>query len=101
MKTKLAAVLMLLFSVSLAYADYFDGNDLIKLMNTAEAQSSGYVAGVQDSFNGVYFCVPPEVRLSQAMKVVSQYIKARPKGWHEPARTHVIEALQEAFPCKQ
>jgi hypothetical protein len=50
MKTKLSVVLILLFFVSLAHADYFTGNDLIKLMDSRRdidiAMYRGYVAGV-------------------------------------------------------
>ena len=105
MKTMIFLMLLLLFYTQLAYADYFHGNDLIRLMDSSEtidvAMYRGYVAGVQDSYNGVLFCVPEKVRLSQSCEIVAQYIKADPKKWHEAAKILVIEALRSAFPCKK
>ena len=101
----LGAVLLPPFFGQLAYADYFDGNDLIKLMDSREVEAvsvyRGYVAGVQDSFNGVYFCMPPNVRLSQTCEIVTQYVKMYPTKWHEAAKNLIIEALKNAFPCKK
>ena len=101
----LGAVLLPPFFGQLAYADYFYGNDLIKLMDSREIEAvsvyRGYVAGVQDSFNGVYFCMPPNVRLSQACEIVTQYVKMYPTKWHETAKNLIIEALKNAFPCKK
>jgi hypothetical protein len=60
---------ILFFSVN-ATADYYDGNGLLSLMNANDEVATymyiGYVAGVQDSFNGIKFCVPANVKLSQS-----------------------------------
>ena len=105
MKIRLLAFLLLLFYTSLAHADYFYGNDLIQLINSNQhmeiAMYRGYIAGVQDSYNGIYFCVPKTVRLSQSSEIVTQYLKADPKKWHEAAKVLVIEALSNVFPCKK
>jgi hypothetical protein len=61
----------------------------------------GYVAGVQDSFNGIHFCVPANVKLSQSSEIVTQYIKANAKQWHVSAKELIINALSEPFPCEQ
>jgi hypothetical protein len=61
----------------------------------------GYVAGVQDAFNGKLFCVHDDVSLSQAVAVVGKYLKERPEQWHRPGAKGVVDALALAFPCKR
>jgi len=104
-KDLLMTVLVLFYSVSVAYADYFDGNMLIKLMDSTRdvdiTMSRGYVAGIQDSFNGGEFLVPPKVKMSQASAVVHKYLKAHPEKWHEAAWVLVVEALKDAYPLKE
>ncbi len=82
MRKKLILAFLFLLIVPLARADYFYGNGLIKLMDSDRSidfgMYRGYVAGVQDVFNGVFFCVPKKVRLSQASEIVSQYVKSDP-----------------------
>lgn len=91
--------------VSSAHGDYFEGNDLMKLKQSREIHDEtmyrGYVAGVQDAFNGYYFSIPPDVRMSQAAEIVYQYIKGKPKRWHEPAKVLIIDALKESFPIRK
>jgi hypothetical protein len=102
---KALLTLLLIALPSGALADYFDGNELKKLSESKRdvdvAVYRGYVAGVQDSFNGVLFCSHPDVRLSQAAAVVSNYLASNPERWHLPARQLVGEALARAFPCKK
>lgn len=104
-----------------AFADYYDGNELYGLLQansqfrltkratTQQAYESGiaqgYVGGVQDSANGqpvngfLFFCVPSEVKGSQAEEITLNYLKAHPEERHLPAKTLVIWALAEKFPC--
>ena len=99
----LLAIFFVIIPLSQIKADYFHGNGLIQLMDSQKTHDvtmfRGYVAGVQDAHNGIMFCVPEHVRLSQASTIVSNYIKADPKRWHEAAKNLVISALREAFPC--
>jgi len=96
--------IVLLLMVSIANADYFDGNGLIELMDSTRninvTMYRGYVAGVQDSYNGVSFCVPYNVRLNQSSAIVSEYLRKHPKRWHEPAKFLIIDAMKEAFACE-
>jgi Rap1a immunity proteins len=102
---KALLTLLLIALPSGALADYFDGNELKKLSESQRdvdvTMYRGYVAGVQDSFNGVLFCVHPDVRLSQAAAVVSNYLARNPERWHLPARQLVGDALTKVFPCKK
>lgn len=104
MKVKIFFMLFLLLSIP-AYADYFTGNDLVKLMNSKRtidlSMYRGYVAGVQDSYNGTYFLVPSPVKMSQAEAIVSKYLRGHPEIWHDAAKNIVIFALQETFPLQE
>ncbi|WP_426703282.1 Rap1a/Tai family immunity protein [Rhodanobacter sp. Col0626] len=61
----------------------------------------GYVGGVQDSFNGIAFCVPADVPLSQASAVVRKYLADNPQLWNEQANVLVVRALKQAYPCQK
>lgn len=93
---------LFMFSLNV-HADYYDGNGLLALANNGDVGTTlmyrGYVAGVQDSFNGNYFCVPTNVRLNQSSEIILKYLNANPKQWHLAAKSLVIEALNDAFPC--
>lgn len=88
-----------------ALADYFEGNDLKKLMDSSQLQDigmfRGYVAGVQDINNGVPFCVHENVKLSQSSATVQKFFADNPQTWHLPAKELVVRALQKSFPCKK
>jgi hypothetical protein len=45
-------------------------------------------------------CVPINVTVGQAMRVVVKYIDDRPARLHEPFKKLVHEALLEAWPCR-
>jgi hypothetical protein len=86
-----------------AGADYFNGHDLVQHMHSADphdvAMFRGYIAGVQDVYNGETFCVPGHVRLSQAASVVATYLTANPPLRRLPAKQLVLQALVDRFPC--
>jgi len=44
-------------------------------------------------------CPPPSVTTAQAVRVVTQYIEARPARMHERFASLSLEALQAAWPC--
>ena len=103
MKIKVYALLMALFLPTLTYADYFSGNDIMGSWNNKYHESNimirGYITGVQDAYNGVYFCVDSEVKMSQAAEIVIKYLKDNPAKWHEAGKNLVIEALSKEFSC--
>ena len=59
--------------------------------------STKEIGELADSFLG--FCPPPEVQYSQHFDIVVNYLTVHPETRHESARTLVISALAEAFPC--
>ena len=62
---------------------------------------TGYVRGVEDSMNGVRFCITSNVTSAQQVALIGKYIKAHPEELHNGATTLIVQALQPAFPCAQ
>jgi hypothetical protein len=60
---------------------------------------AGLVAGLV--FTATGSCIPPEATKSQTVRVVLQYIDARPSRMHEDFTTLALEALKAAWPCKR
>lgn len=103
---RIIVALLLLAASGSASADYFSGNDLYQKMLSSGrlvdvAMFRGYVAGIQDAFNGHLFCVPEGVPLSQASAVVQKYLSDNPKLWNKPAKELVVSSLKSAYPCGQ
>jgi hypothetical protein len=101
------ATLACLLTALNAQADLFSGKGLLGLVNSGQpnqyAQFAGYVAGVQDMHlagagTGVV-CIPRNIRLTQTMKSVEQFLSANPARLHEPARVLVADALEAIYPC--
>ncbi|MGR3303846.1 MAG: Rap1a/Tai family immunity protein [Candidatus Scalindua sp.] len=103
MRMKICVLLIVVLMPVLSYADYFMGNDIMEYWNEKDSADNimirGYFAGVQDAYNGYYFCVDAEVKLSQAAEVIIKYMKDNPEKWHTAGKNLVINALSEAFPC--
>lgn len=61
---------------------------------------TGYVRGVEDSMNGVRFCITAKASSAQQVALITKYIKAHPEELHNSATTLIVQALQPAFPCE-
>jgi hypothetical protein len=61
---------------------------------------TGYVRGVEDSMNGVRFCITAKVSSAQQVALITKYVKAHPEELHNGATTLIVQALQPAFPCE-
>jgi hypothetical protein len=65
----------------------------------------GFIEGVLDTtFRYVTptgHCIPHEVIMGQIIRVVVQYVDARPVRAHEAFAVLVTEALRDAWPCKR
>ena len=61
----------------------------------------GRVAGVWDMAQTAgWVCGPNSTILEQALRIVVQYVDARPARMHERFTTLALEALRAAWPCK-
>jgi hypothetical protein len=70
--------------------------------NTGECM--GFIKGVLATTHGhlstARYCIPAEALMGQIMRVVVQYVDARPAR-SEPFAVLVDEAIQAAWPCKR
>ncbi len=101
----LFAIVFGMLGINCAAADYYDGRGLKRLLNGGTEEEfqlfRGYVAGVQDMNNGVRMCIPPHVRLSEAVSIVQRYISDNPDALGNPGKQIVIDALAEEYPCNR
>lgn len=58
-----------------------------------------YIRGVEDSMNGVRFCITPQASSAQQVAFIVKYVKGHPEEWHNGATTLIVQALQPAYPC--
>jgi hypothetical protein len=58
-----------------------------------------YIRGVEDSMNGVRFCITAGASSAQQVAFIVKYVKAHPEEWHNGATTLIVQALQPAYPC--
>ena len=73
--------------------------------NQLPVRGGSYVRGAVDTIS-VYemegcplICIPEEVTMGQAMRVIMKYIKDHPEQLHAHAAVITIVALKGAFPC--
>lgn len=113
---KIISIISILFTFSLiSYADfetgnslllkleYFSGYDVNKLgeieyLNLIHA--SGYVIGVFDAYNELYYEGPSGVTTNQIVDIAKKYLEAHPETRHVSAIFLLKEAFKEAFPKK-
>ena len=65
----------------------------------AAASFVGYVRGVEDSMNGVRFCIPANASSAQQVAHIAKYLRSHPEELHNGATTFIVQALQPAYPC--
>ena len=61
----------------------------------------GYVLGVADAHTGIFWCPGKGMVVRQVAQTVSKYINNNPELWHLQGNDLVLNALQQAFPCKK
>jgi len=60
----------------------------------------GYVRGVEDSLQGVRFCITPKATFANRAALIIRYIKENPNEKNNGAPTFIVQALVPVFPCK-
>lgn len=65
----------------------------------AASAFTGYVRGVEDSMNGVRFCITAKASSAEQVAYITKYLKAHPEELHNGATTLIVQALQPAYPC--
>ena len=97
-----------------SFAGYVNGQKLLGWIDGYEAVKQGavsapaqvefnvamgYVMGVVDVNNGIFFCLPKTVSVGQAVAITAKWLKDNPERWNAQADELVVEALKPAFPC--
>lgn len=89
----------------------FTGNELYSGMQDWRSKPSidlinaatkvGFVHGVADATNGLYFCPPSGVTIGQTIDIVFLYLQNQPEKRNQPASDLVINALKSVYPCRK
>ena len=58
-----------------------------------------YIRGVEDSMNGVRFCITAQTSSAQQVAFIVKYVKGHPEELHNGATTLIVQALQPVYPC--
>jgi hypothetical protein len=102
MRSRFVMILSVAMLQSIASAYFFDGGELKKLFTfrdgTGQMIAKGYVAGVQDVFNGSHFCVSENLRLSQSTVIVEKYLDEHPEHLHKPSLAKAL-CLRGSIAC--
>lgn len=113
---KASLIVFVLLALSLiSYADFYSGNDILlrmmydiknyKSYPMEEAlhffQALGYIEGVADAYNDIYFDIPDSVLAGQIHAIVKNYLEDHPEELHYSAAYLIRQALQKAFPIKE
>lgn len=70
-------------------------NDDYKDVNRA----MGYVYAVLDMNNGIFFCPPNEVTISQVFQLTLKDMRESPEDLHKVGALFIVRALGNTFPC--
>jgi hypothetical protein len=94
--------------------EYFrSGEALLQECERKDSASSnrceGYIAGVADAHRAISipfpglrrYCTPEHVTVHEIRRVVAKWLEANPAQLHSPASSLVVQALHDAFPCKE
>lgn len=96
-------VLCVALCATSAYAEFWDGNQLLERLNSsstvARATALGYIMGVSDTMQGANHCPPENVTAGQLQDMVTNYLNNVPAQRHKTADTLVLLVLRGAFPC--
>ena len=94
--------LILAFFSASAFAQQQDGNEMLERMKKAEVADSfymGYITGV--SIMNTTACYYSNITTGQVYDVVKVYLEQNPAIRHLSRGVIVVQALNNAFPCKQ
>jgi len=118
-RIRVIVVVALILSANIASAGVMSGNGLLCSINsekldnimTEDADSTvdfgeyvlglGYILGVFDSYQGLYYCAPRGITRGQVRDVALKYLQTHPEMLHKRASILLLEAFTEAFPMKQ
>lgn len=100
-------VLVLMGTVTAAYASFYSGNDLHELCVNNGDEAAGYIVGVSDVLAKpivrdeleIRVCVPSQATVGQLRDLVCKHLRDMPEDRHFSAQSLVTTALLAAYPC--
>jgi len=115
---RIVLIVLFLMLPSLAVADIYNGNMLLEdcnesmktLDNTSKQVSflnagtcAGFVLAMLEASPTLApekLCLPRDVKVGQAIRVVVKFLKDHPEKLHEVSSELVLNAFLQVFPCK-
>lgn len=86
-------------------AEFYSGNEILQRMQSEslveQVIAIGFVGGVADAFDMIFFCPPPGATVGQARDIARRYLVLNPGLRHKGAAGLVSDALAEAWPCER
>lgn len=64
------------------------------------SQCNSYIHGVYDAIDGMMACPPVTVSHQEKVETVRAFMKSHPERLDEHEANLVVDALKQAFPCK-
>ena len=114
MKKLFQSIMVALFILAMSMPTYADttGSELAEYCkNTIDGEARfsdgvcmGLIKGFADGYSGSgakSYCIPNKATNSQIQKVVVKYLDNHPARLHEWYGKLVLDAIKEAFPCKE
>jgi len=111
MKRYIGVLCAIIIFSTLANATYYSGADLVNMWREYKKSEAGleyslfknacyigYVAGVADACDEIFFSIPKNVTLGQLCEIVGKWLDDNPSLWNYSANSLVIKAISTAFP---
>jgi hypothetical protein len=103
--TRCAVAVLAACSAFAVRAEFYTGNDLLRLMNSESSGERGialgYVMGITDFGMNVIHCPPSDVTAGQVRDMMRNYLTANPQERHNTGDTLILRVLKQAWPCAQ
>lgn len=101
MRSLLLALLIALALACVAQAKFITAELLFEDLNSVNcvrnSSARGYILGVYDSFEGTLYAQHPSLTQEDLVRIVEDYIRARPTQRHFSAQYAVMRALERHF----
>ena len=95
----------LLFIPVMASAEFVNGNDLLKELQSSDPIRRGfvmgYIAGVADANNSITWCPPGGINLGQLRDMIEQYLVANASIRNLSGDVLIGDMLNRRWPCKR
>lgn len=90
-----------LCATSVPASAFLAGNRLLSNYQDPEVKLSaaGYILGVHDTLDGIFFCSPDNATPVQIVDVAIKYLKDNPAKRNKASNLLVVDALKDAWPC--